>query len=172
MKTRYATESDVPEIVRIINSAFRVEDFFIDGNRTSDAEITTRMADPHVRIIVVDADAGSLAAAVVVDVHESRGHFGMLSVDPPSQGRGVSRLLLNAVEEHCRSAGCSSLDIEIVNLREELPAFYKAMGFVPADTAPFPDTLKLKRDAHMVRMTKDLKIYVEILQREPRVPGS
>lgn len=156
MATRYATANDIPEIVRIINAAFRVEDFFIDGNRTSDAEIAARMADPHVSIIVVDADSKSLAAAVVVDVHDSRGHFAMLSVDPPAQGRGTSRLLLNAVEEHCRSAGCGSLDIEIVNLRDELPAFYKAMGFVPADTAPFPDTFKLKREAHMVRMTKEL----------------
>jgi GNAT superfamily N-acetyltransferase len=156
--TRYATSDDIPEIVRIINSAFRVEDFFIAGNRTSEADIAARMADPHVRILVVDAaDAGVLAAVVVVDVRGSRGHFAMLSVDPPAQGRGFARLLVNAVEEHCRVAACSALDIEIVNLREELPAFYKALGFAPVDTAPFPDTSKLRRDAHMLRMTKSLE---------------
>lgn len=32
--TRYATNKDIPEIVRIINSAFRVEDFFVNGDRT------------------------------------------------------------------------------------------------------------------------------------------
>jgi N-acetylglutamate synthase-like GNAT family acetyltransferase len=157
MVTRYATNNDISEIVRIINSAFRVEGFFIAGNRTSETDIATRMADPHVRILVVDtADGGVLAAAVVVDVRGSRGHFAMLSVDPPAQGRGLARLLVNAVEEHCRVAACSSLDIEIVNLREELPAFYKALGFAPVDTAPFPDTSKLRRDAHMLRMTKSL----------------
>lgn len=157
MVTRYATTNDIPEIVRVINAAFRVEDFFIDGNRTNEADIAARMADPHAHILVVDAGDGGLAGAVVVDVHESRGHFAMLSVDPPAQGRGVSRLLLNAVEEHCRAAACSSLEIEIVNLRQELPAFYKAMGFAPADTAPFPDAFKLRRDAHMIVMSKPLK---------------
>jgi hypothetical protein len=65
---------------------------------------------------------------------------------------------MNAVEEHCRTAGCDVLDIEIVNLREELPAFYTAMGYKPVDTAPFPDKGKLRRDAHMVRMTKRLTV--------------
>ena len=155
MMTRYATPADIPEIVRIINAAFRVEDFFINGNRTNEADIAARIADPHTRILVVES-AGALAGAVVVDVHESRGHFGMLSVDPAAQGRGVGRLLMNATEDYCREAGCQSLDIEVVNLREELPAFYAVMGFTPVDTAPFPDVAKLTRDAHMVVMTKPL----------------
>lgn len=157
MLTRYATRADIPEIVRIINSAFRVEDFFIDGDRTNEADIAARMAEPEVRFLVVDApESEALAATVMMDVHGGRGHFAMLSVDPPFQGRGLSRLLMNAVEEHCRAAGCYALDIEIVNLREELPAFYAANGFAPATTLPFPDERKLRRDAHLVRMTKSL----------------
>jgi GNAT superfamily N-acetyltransferase len=155
--TRFATEQDIPEIVRIINSAFRVEDFFVDGDRTNHADIAARMGDPHVRFLVLNAEQpGALAAAVVVDVNDGRGHYAMLSVDPPLKGRGLARILLDAVEDHCRAAGCDVLDIEVVNLREELPAFYAAMGYAPVDTAPFPDKAKLRRDAHMVRWTKRL----------------
>ena len=157
MKARYAAEADIPEIVRIINSAFRVEDFFIDGDRTTGADIAARMADRDARFLVVDApESSALAASVLVDVHGDRGHFAMLSVDPPFQGRGLSRLLMNAVEDHCRAAGCISLDIEVVNLREELPSFYAAIGFEPVATVPFPDSRKLRRDAHLVQMTKRL----------------
>ncbi|HEY4956108.1 MAG TPA: GNAT family N-acetyltransferase [Gemmatimonadaceae bacterium] len=156
--TRYATSDDIPEIVRIINSAFRVEDFFVKGDRTNERDIALRMADPDVRFLVIDADdSGALAGAVIVDVHGRRGHFAMLSVDPPLQGRGIARVLMNAVEEYCRAAGCESLELDVVNLREELPAFYEALGFAPVDTAPFPDTSKLRRDAHMLRMTKSLE---------------
>jgi GNAT superfamily N-acetyltransferase len=155
--TRFATQNDIPEIVRIINSAFRVEDFFVNGNRTSYADIAARMANPNVRFLVVDAEApGALAAAVVVDVQDGHGHFAMLSVDPPLQGRGLARVLMDAIEDHCRAAGCDTVEIEVVNLREELPAFYDMMGYAPTDTAPFPDKAKLRRDAHMVRMTKRL----------------
>jgi len=154
---RHATHEDIPEIVRIINAAFRVEDFFVNGDRTSYADISKRMADPHVLFLVVDAEeSGALAAAVVVDVHDGRGHFAMLSVDPPLQGRGLARVLMKAIEDHCREAGCETVEIEVVNLREELPAFYDNMGYAATDTAPFPDKGKLRRDAHMVRMTKRL----------------
>jgi len=160
--TRYANEEDIPEIVRIINAAFRVEDFFVNGDRTSHADIAARMADPHVRFLVVDAnDPGALAAAVVVDANDGRGHFAMLSVDPPLQGRGLARLLVKAIEDHCREAGCDTVEIEVVNLREELPAFYDMMGYARTDTAPFPDKGKLRRDAHMVRMTKRLSASAE-----------
>jgi len=155
--TRYATNDDIPEIVRIINSAFRVEDFFIDGDRTTEADIAARMAERDVRFLVIDSpEPGALAATVMMDVHGDRGHFAMLSVDPPFQGRGLSRLLMNAVEDYCREARCEALDIEVVNLREELPAFYAANGFAPVTILPFPDERKLRRDAHLVRMTKRL----------------
>jgi GNAT superfamily N-acetyltransferase len=157
MVTRWGTKQDIPELVRLINSAFRVEDFFVNSDRTNERDIALRMADPDVRFLVVDADdPGALAGAVIVDVHGRRGHFAMLSVDPLLQGRGIARVLMNAVEEYCRAAGCESLELDVVNLREELPAFYAAMGFSPADTAPFPDKAKLRRDAHMVRMRKRL----------------
>ena len=162
MVTRYATANDIAEIVRIINAAFRVEDFFVNGDRTNKRDITLRMADPDARFLVVDAeDTGALAGTVIVDVHDRRGHFAMLSVDPPLQGRGIARTLMNAVEKYCRDLGCDSLELDVVNLREELPAFYEAMGFAPVDTAPFPDLSKLRRDAHMVRMTKDLNAGAE-----------
>jgi GNAT superfamily N-acetyltransferase len=154
---RHATEGDISEIVRIINAAFRVEDFFVNGDRTNYADIAARMAEPHVRLLVVDAaEKGTLAAAVVVDVHDGRGHFAMLSVDPPLQGRGLARVLMTAIEDHCREAGCQTVEIEVVNLREELPAFYGMMGYAPTDIAPFPDEGKLRREAHMVRMVKRL----------------
>ena len=157
MKARPATERDIPEIVRVINLAYRVEDFFIDGDRTKTQEIAAFFADPDSCFLVIDGSGhGTLSAAVLVDVHDGRGHFAMLSVDPASQKNGLGRALITAVEEHCIAAGCRALDMEIVNLREELPAYYSALGFIETGTAPFPNQAKLRRDAHLVLMTKPL----------------
>ncbi len=154
---RLASRFDIPEIVRVINAAYRVEDFFINGNRTSEGDIAQRMATPGVSFLVVDGDArGRLVAAVAVDVLDGRGHFAMLSVDPAHQGKGLARALMSVIEDHCRTAGCTELDIEVVNLREELPPFYEAFGFAPSGTAPFTPPEKLTRAAHLVRMTKVL----------------
>ncbi|MEO5903869.1 MAG: GNAT family N-acetyltransferase [Gemmatimonadaceae bacterium] len=157
MKTRYATRTDIPELVRIINNAYRVEDFFVDGDRINADDVTSRMETPDACFLVIDSpDTGSLAAGVWVNVQENRGHFAVLSVDPAFQGKGLARVLIDAVEAHCRKAGCEWLDIEVVNLRLELPPFYAKLGFVPNGTAVFTDIGKLKREAHLDLMTKPL----------------
>jgi hypothetical protein len=61
-----------------------------------------------------------------------------------------------AAEDHCRRAGCRFLDISVVNLRTELPDFYRQFGFAPYGVAPFHDPEKLTRPAHLVLMTKPL----------------
>jgi ribosomal protein S18 acetylase RimI-like enzyme len=154
---RLASDQDAPALARVINLAYRVEDFFVDGDRTDEADVRRRMAKPNAAFLVLDgAEAGELAAAVFVEIRHGRGYFGMLSVDPSQQQHGLGRKLIAAVEDRCREAGCTFLDIEVVNLREELPAFYRRFGFTPIGETPFTDPAKLRRPAHLVVMTKPL----------------
>ena len=154
---RSAAPPDVAELVRVINLAYRVEDFFITGNRTNESDVRARLAKANAGFLVVEDPPGRLSGAVYVEVRGERGYLGMLSVDPPCQNRGIGRRLIAAVEARCRQAGCRYLDLDVVNLREELPAFYERFGFaLTGVTAPFPDPHKLRRDAHLVIMSKPL----------------
>jgi ribosomal protein S18 acetylase RimI-like enzyme len=154
--TRDAVDADVPEIVRVINLAYRVEDFFKVGDRTDAADIRSRMAEPNASFVVIDSDTGGLAGAVWMEIIGDRGHFGMLSVDPAQQGKGIARALIGGVEERCRAAGCRHVDIEVVNLREELPAFYTKLGFTEQGTKPFWPPEELTREAHMIIWSKPI----------------
>jgi GNAT superfamily N-acetyltransferase len=162
MRPRNATSTDAPAIVHVINDAYRVEDFFVHGDRTDLAGIQTKLAHPHGGFLVIDredassVDEASLDGAVYVEIRGDRGYFAMLSVARTRQGRGLGRTLVAAVEEHCRKAGCRWLDLEVVDLRTELPPFYRGLGFAPCGTAPFPEPHKLKHPAHVVLMTKEL----------------
>jgi GNAT superfamily N-acetyltransferase len=148
---------DIPELVRVINAAYRVEDFFIDGDRTSAEDVAARMRAPGARFLVIETEVrGTLAASVWLETVGERGHFAMLSVDPPHQGTGLGRRLIDAVEDYCRKAGCSALDIEVVNLREELPPLYEAFGFSKTGLGSFSDTGQLKRPAHLILMSKPI----------------
>jgi hypothetical protein len=60
-----------------------------------------------------------------------------------------------AAEQYCRAAGCRVVDIKIVNLRLELPGFYRSLGYVDAGTATFVDP-KLTKPAYFMLMTKAL----------------
>jgi len=154
---RTAGEGDIPALARLINAAYRVEAFFIRGDRTSEAEIRAQHADSRAAFLVIDGRApGNLAGAVYVELRGDRGYFGLLSVDPGRQGEGLGRVLVEAAEAHCRAAGCRALDITVVNLRTELPPFYARFGFRPTGTARFPAEQKLLQPIHLVLMSKPL----------------
>lgn len=157
MAARLATPDDVPALVRVINRAYRVEEFFVLGERTTEEDIARRLALPDAAFLVIDDDApGRLAGAVFVERRGERGYFGMLSVDPDRQKRGLGRRLVRLAEEHCRAAGCRFMDLDVVNLRLELPAFYRSLGYEDAGHAPFPSEERLRREAHLVIMTRAL----------------
>ena len=155
---RLARQADVSALARVINRAYEVERFFVVGHRTSEAAVAEYLDRADAVFLVVDDGAapGELAGAVYIEIRGDRGYFAMLSVDPRRQGSGLGRLLVTAAEEHCRTAGCTFLDIEVVNRRTELPAFYVKFGYAPYATAPFPSVERLSRSAHLVLMTKPL----------------
>ena len=160
MKARPAAPEDVPAIVDVINRAYRVEEFFVTGDRTDEDDVRARLQPPTRDFLVVDdpgdAARGRLAGAVYVELRGERGYFGMLAVDPDRQKLGLGRLLVQAAEEYCRARSCRFIDIVMVNLRQELPAFYTRLGYEESGVAPFPDASRLRTDAHLVIMTKAL----------------
>ena len=158
MAARIATPLDVAEIVRVTNAAYVVESFFINGTRTEEDEVRRLIAQPQSTFVVVDdpETSGRLRASVHVQIEGDTGYFAMLAVDPPHQGTGLARHLIQVIEDHCRRAGCSRLDFDIINLRTELPAFYARFGFVQVGTAEMGDQHKLRQPCHRLTMSKSL----------------
>lgn len=160
MPTRLATSDDIPALTRLINRAYVVEAHLFHGNRTDEAEVRGRLETPNACFLVIDADEnqsghGRLAGAVFVEVRADRSYFGMLSVDPDCQGRGFARELIGAAEAHGAAAGCAFMDIDVVDLRTELPGFYTRFGYAPAGSTPYASA-SAKVPVRMVRMTKAL----------------
>jgi GNAT superfamily N-acetyltransferase len=155
---RPATRSDIPALARVINAAYQVEEFFLNAPRTTGSDLLAKLTSAASVFLVLDgAEPGALAGAVHVELRGERGYFGLLSVDPARQGEGLARVLIEAAVAHCRAAGCVALDIDVVNLRTELPAFYAKFGLLPVATAPFPAHEKLKRPVHLIVMSKRLE---------------
>ena len=46
------------------------------------------------------------------------------------------------------------MDLRIVSVRAELPAFYRRLGYVETGTEPFSEEGKLKMPCHFVVMSK------------------
>jgi predicted N-acetyltransferase YhbS len=150
---RKATKSDAAALTRLINDAFAVEKFFIESDRISLAQVGEYF---QTGAFLVAEDGGEMAACIYVELRGERGYFGLLSVDPVRQRSGLGRGLITAAEEFCRDAGCRIMDMRIVNLREELPAYYTKLGYQETGMSPFPPEVETKLPCHFVEMSKAL----------------
>jgi GNAT superfamily N-acetyltransferase len=151
---RWAEPRDVAAVVRIINLPFRAaESFFIERDR-----ITVRILQPMLEkgYFLLAEDATGLVGCVYVELRGERAYFGLLAVDPSRQHRGLGRRLIVETENHARATGCHAMDLRIVNLHEELPPFYRRLGYVETGTAPFPEEIKSKLPCHFILMSKPL----------------
>jgi ribosomal protein S18 acetylase RimI-like enzyme len=151
---RIASLDDAAKITAVINAAFRIaEGFFIDGNRISQPEVE-QMLTKGAFLLVEDGD--KLNGCVYVEVRGERSYLGLLSVDPAYQQGGLGSLLMLEAEEYCRERGSSFMDILIVNLREELPAYYQKRGYVQTGTSAFPADVPTRVPCHFINMAKPL----------------
>jgi GNAT superfamily N-acetyltransferase len=153
MRVRMAVAADAEALTAVINAAFVVEKFFIDGDRV-DLEMVREFLGKGEFLIA--GDEAGVAACVYVEVRGDRGYLGLLSVDPARQKAGLGRLLVTAAEEHCRSRGCGAMDLRVVNVRTELPAFYERLGYAENGTEAFPAGEVTKMACHFVKMTKGI----------------
>jgi predicted N-acetyltransferase YhbS len=154
IKIRWAEARDVSAVVRVINLAFRAaESFFVEGDR-----VTTEILQPMLAKgnFLLAEDPAGLVGCVYVELRGDRAYFGLLAVDPERQNRGLGQRLIDESENRARAAGCRAMDIRIVNLRKELPPFYRRLGYLESGTAPFPAEIKSKLPCHFILMSKPL----------------
>ena len=153
MKTRPATAADGPAITRLINTAFEVERFFIPNDRIN-LESVNRYMDTGCYLLA--EDESGLCGLIYFEIRGIRGYFGMLSVRPDLQGRGLARMLIHEVEKYLYNAQCRYLDIQIVDIRKELFPFYTKLGFVETGIEPFVKSDIALMPCHFINMTKPL----------------
>jgi GNAT superfamily N-acetyltransferase len=148
---RTAGVDDATAIRRVVNAAYLVERFFLDGDRIDDDEVRDCIGRGTF-LLASRPDEPPSACVFLLPREHRRTYLGLLSVDPNVQKRRLGALVMAAAERHCRRRGDVAIDIRVVNLRTELPPFYQARGFVASGTEPFEDA-RLRRPAHFDLMT-------------------
>ena len=153
-RLRIADMRDAEAIVSVINVAFRkAEGFLLDRDRI-DLRTVQELFQKGTFLVAED---NSLCGCVYVEARGgNRSYLGLLSVDPRLQKAGLGSQLMNAAEAHCAKAGSRFMDLRIVNVRKELPAFYHRHGYVETGTEPFTPGLNPKVTCHFVVMSKPL----------------
>ena len=151
---RRAEPEDAAELAALVNRAYEVERFFVDGQRTDADEIRRFICEGAGDFFVLGA-RGDAWAAIFVEARGARGGLGMLSVAPDRQGQGLGRRLVALAEAWCEAMGCTTMQLQVVNVRTELEAWYRSLGYRAIGVAPYQHRAA-KQPVHFVRMEKPL----------------
>jgi len=150
---RAAVSGDIPALVRLINAAFIVEQFVINGDRINAEETQAFMNSGS---FLVAEDSAGFGGCVYLEIRNGRGYLGLLAVAPPRQGTGLGGKLVTAAEDYFRAKGCCAVDLRVISPRTPLPPFYRRLGYAEIGTAPFSPSLKTKMPGHYIIMSKSL----------------
>jgi len=154
LRFRVASVADAEALARLINSAFRVEQPFIEGDRINPDGVRAYMEKGK---FLLAEDAEGLTGCVYVELHGDRGYLGLLGVEPQRQGTGLGRQLMDTAENFFRQAGCVAVDLRIVSARAPLPSFYRHLGYLETGTAPFAPDVPAKVPWHYILMSKTIR---------------
>jgi ribosomal protein S18 acetylase RimI-like enzyme len=133
-----ATLNDIPELNKLVNSAYRgdssrkgwtTEADLLDGTRTDEASIKEIFHEPGSTILKY-VDEGKIIGCVRLQKHGSQLYLGMFAVDPPIQNKGVGKKILMAAEDEARKQNCKSIDMTVISVRKELIDWYKRNGYI------------------------------------------
>lgn len=170
--TRDAAPADIPDLHRLIESAYRGESSragwtteadLLDGQRTDPDDLADILADPAQALLTAWRDGELVGCVLIADRGESTGYFGMLSIRPTLQGGGLGRHLVGAAHAALADRfGARRVRISVFPHRETLIAWYERLGFQrTGETLPFPYGnprfgLPKRDDLHFVVMEREL----------------
>jgi hypothetical protein len=66
--------------------------------------------------------------------------------------------MIEAAEQHCRSKGCTRMELTVLSLRPELPPLYRKFGYREAGREPFQTTRLIEGypPCDLIHMSKQL----------------
>jgi GNAT superfamily N-acetyltransferase/diadenosine tetraphosphate (Ap4A) HIT family hydrolase len=144
-------DADLPAIVALVNRAYRgtgaaagwnSEAGFIDGDRTTEADLRAELAAASDAVLLVhrDGQAGAIDACVWLEpAAPDVWYLGSLTVEPRGQNAGFGRRLLEAAEQWAAVQGARTIRMKVVNVRDTLIAWYERRGYRrTGETEAFP----------------------------------
>lgn len=135
-----ATVADIPQIVHLLNTAYRgessnkgwtTESHLIGGDIRTDEKSVTEVLSMAGSLILKCEDEDSIIIGTVnLQKHQQKIYLGMFAVSPLQQGAGIGKQLLKAAELYAKEAGCKSIYMMVISVRSELIDWYKRHGYI------------------------------------------
>jgi N-acetylglutamate synthase-like GNAT family acetyltransferase len=164
-----ASENDIPELVALINSAYRgdsskagwtTEADILDGTRIDETGVLEIIHSPNEDLHIFRLEGEGLIACVYLKKASGHLYLGMLTVRPTLQAGGMGKYILNYAENLAVKGELSKVRMTVINKRLELIAWYNRHGYKPTgETEPWVDGHHIgnrKTDLHFMVLEKPI----------------
>jgi GNAT superfamily N-acetyltransferase len=146
---RFATQNDVAAIVALVESAYRgdvsrqgwtTEADMLEGQRTDAASVGELIGKPGSCVLLGESATELLACANIERRGDDVAYFGMFSVRPELQGKGIGAAILAEAERIARSDwNCREMYMTVISVRDDLIPWYERRGYRRTGRySPFP----------------------------------
>jgi ribosomal protein S18 acetylase RimI-like enzyme len=116
-------DADIPDVVALWQACGLTRPW---NDPASDIALARRGPSSTV---LVGRDAGAIVATAMVGHDGHRGWVYYVAVDPNSQGKGLGRVMMAAVEDWLRAAGVPKLQLLVRRENAKAGAFYQSLGY-------------------------------------------
>ncbi|MER7152054.1 GNAT family N-acetyltransferase [Streptomyces lydicus] len=145
---RTALDADVPELVTLIESAYRgdasragwtTEADLLEGQRTDSDGVAAVVNADSGRLLIAERD-GELIACCRLEHRSDHAYFGMFAVRPDLQGGGLGKIIIAEAERTAvETWGVREMRMTVIRQRAELVAWYERRGYRrTGQFTPFP----------------------------------
>lgn len=146
---RIADLNDLPQIIELVQSAYRgetsrlgwtTEADLLDGGRTFVAEVSSIINTADNKIILLQSADMLLASVHLKKLTQRRAYLGMFAVSPERQNQGLGKSLLQHVENlAAQDWQCQQMEMTVIHQRQELINWYLRRGYrVSGEQRAFP----------------------------------
>jgi GNAT superfamily N-acetyltransferase len=148
-----STTEDIPELVALINSAYRGEEskkgwtteaYVLEGDQRIDPPTLKELMETKDSVVLKCVNsAKAINGCVFLQKRKNKMYLGMLTVSPVQQAKGIGREILAAAEAYTRLNECEALFFRVINIRDELIAWYQRRGYsLTGATEPMSSDLR------------------------------
>lgn len=153
MTIQHAQSADIPDLVKLINSAYRgeysrigwsTEADLLEGIRTDESDLQEILQSRSSQIIVVKEENNRLIACIHAYYQNNQAAFGLFAVEPSYQNRGIGKLLLAYAENAVmKKWQVKKVSMDVISCRCELIEYYNRRGYhATGEEIDFPKSEK------------------------------
>lgn len=160
---------DIPQLVELLNISYRgnssrqgwtTEADLVEGDlRTDEEDLNRLMKNPDTTFLKYTTENEKIEGCVFLQKRQGKMYFGMLSVNPSLQAKGIGKQIMAAAEDLARKEACPIMYMRVITGRDELINWYERLGYkATGELQPFENTRfgKAKVPIEFIVMQKEL----------------